>query len=75
MLHPAQLKALRHRCKLSQETLGRLIGQDQAYISKLERGQVRDVTVTTLRQLCVALAVSADVLLGLRDDAPPRTRR
>jgi len=37
-------------------------------ISRLERGDKKDVTGATLRKLSIALGVSADWLLGLVDD-------
>jgi DNA-binding Xre family transcriptional regulator len=37
-------------------------------ISRLERGDKKDVTGATLRKLSIALEVSANCLLGLMDD-------
>jgi transcriptional regulator with XRE-family HTH domain len=49
---------------MSQEGLGKAIGLDQQYISKLERGKVTGITVDTLGRLADVLKVSADHLLG-----------
>jgi transcriptional regulator with XRE-family HTH domain len=49
---------------MSQESLGKAIGQDQQYISKLERGTVTGITVATLEHLADALGVCTDYLLG-----------
>jgi transcriptional regulator with XRE-family HTH domain len=40
-------------------------------ISRLERGDKKDVTGVTLRKLSIALGVSADWLLGINDKAEP----
>jgi transcriptional regulator with XRE-family HTH domain len=49
---------------MSQEGLGKAIGQDQQYISKLERGAVTGITMATLERLADALGVSMDYLAG-----------
>jgi len=54
----------RLRLRLTQERLGKEIGQDQSYISRLERGEFTEITVTTLERLADALRVSTDYLLG-----------
>jgi len=48
-----------------QEALGRLLGQDQQYVSKLEGGKVQDITMSRLRKLRQALSCSADSLQEL----------
>ena len=48
-----------------------LAGQDQQYISKLEREVLPGMTVETLERLCDALEVSTDYLLG-REHAPAK---
>jgi transcriptional regulator with XRE-family HTH domain len=50
--------------RLSQRSLGEAIGQDQAYISRLEQGRITNVTVDTLEKLADVLEVSTDYLLG-----------
>jgi transcriptional regulator with XRE-family HTH domain len=75
MLDRDRLRLARAQLRLSQERLGKAIGLDQAYISKIERGEVQDITVTTLARLADALQVSTDYLLGRRDiPTPPRKR-
>jgi len=68
MLDRDRLRRARQRVLLSQQRLGELIGQDQQYISKLERGILPGMTVETLERLCRVLKVSADYLLGQEDE-------
>jgi len=68
MLDRDYLRMARLRLRLSQGSLGKAIGQDQSYISKLERGEITEITVTTLERLADALHKSTDALLG-REDA------
>jgi transcriptional regulator with XRE-family HTH domain len=64
MLDTERLRMKRLKLRLSQQKLGELIGQDQAYISRLERGVITDITIATLERLADALQTSADYLLG-----------
>jgi transcriptional regulator with XRE-family HTH domain len=64
MIQGDRLRRLREQAALSQSRLGSLIGQDQQYVSKLERGALRGMTVETLERLCRALQVSTDYLLN-----------
>ena len=76
MVDRDRLRMARAQLRLSQESLGKAIGLDQAYISKIERGEVQDITVTTLARLADALQVSTDYLLGRQDiPTPPRRPR
>jgi transcriptional regulator with XRE-family HTH domain len=54
----------RRALDLSQRALAQAIGQDQAYISKLEGGHLSGITIQTLERLADALGVSTDYLLG-----------
>jgi transcriptional regulator with XRE-family HTH domain len=63
MLDTERIRMGRLRLRLSQKQLGELIGQDQAYVSRLERGEIAEITVTTLERLADALHVSTDYLL------------
>ena len=76
MLDRERLRMARLRLRLSQDILGRDIGQDQSYISKVERGELQDITIRTLVLLADVLEVSADYLLGRQTDdpTPPATR-
>jgi len=78
MLDHDRLRMARLQLRLSQERLGKTIGQDQSYISRLERGAFTEITVTTLERLADALGVSLDYLVGRTDDAhgtaPTRSR-
>jgi len=62
-----RLREARQRCGWSQIELGRRSGVHHMAISRLERGNKKDVTGATLRKLAVALGVSADWLLGIAD--------
>jgi transcriptional regulator with XRE-family HTH domain len=62
------LKEARQRAGWSQTELGKRSGVHAMAISRLERGDKKDVTGATLRKLSIALGVSADWLLGLVDD-------
>ena len=71
MLDRDRLRMSRLRLRLTQERLGKEIGQDQSYVSRLERGDFTEITVTTLERLADALQVSTDYLLGRKDNPEP----
>ena len=71
MIRGDRLRNARQRVEMSQQRLGELVGQDQQYISKLEREVLPGMTVETLERLCDALEVSTDHLLG-REHAPAK---
>jgi transcriptional regulator with XRE-family HTH domain len=62
-----RLSAVRERRGLTQGEVARRIGLPQQAISRLERGEREHVRSDVLARLAIALDVSADVLLGLRD--------
>jgi len=75
-LDKERLRMQRLALRLSQQQLGRQIGHDQGYISRIERGEVTDITVRTLARLADALHVSTDYLLGrTADPTPPQKRQ
>jgi transcriptional regulator with XRE-family HTH domain len=61
-----RIQALRQVARLSQSGLGRLIGKDAKYISKLERGVLTNITTETLESLAEHLYCQTDYLLGRR---------
>jgi transcriptional regulator with XRE-family HTH domain len=63
-----RLKEARQRAGWSQTELGKRSGVHAMAISRLERGDKKDVTGATLRKLSIALRVSTDWLLGLTED-------
>jgi len=67
-----RMRLRRLELRMSQGDLGKAIGQDQAYISKIERGQLGGMTVLMLERLADTLQVSTDFLLGR--EAAPRSR-
>lgn len=68
MLDPERIRMGRLKLRLSQKRFGELIGQDQAYTSRLERGHITDITVGTLEKIADVLRVTTDYLLGREDD-------
>ena len=64
MLDRQFLRQARERVHLSQQALGAQIGQDQQYISKLERGVLENMTIGTLLRLADVLNCTTDELLG-----------
>jgi transcriptional regulator with XRE-family HTH domain len=67
MLDIERVRLKRLMLRLSQKRLGELIGQDQAYVSRLERGHFPEISMTTLERLADALQVSMDYLAGRTD--------
>jgi putative transcriptional regulator len=63
MLDLERIRLRRLQLRLTQGELGKMIGQDQAYISRLERGHFDDITVSTLEKLARALRVSVEMLI------------
>ena len=79
-----RLSAVRERRGLTQGEVARRVRLPQQAISRLERGERSHVRSDVLARLAIALDVSADMLLGLRDisgnadvdaQAPPRATR
>ena len=67
-----RLKAARRAKGWTQTELGKRSGVHFMAVSRLERGEKKDVTGRTLRKLACALATTADYLLGLTDEPRPR---
>ena len=67
MLDADRIRLCRLTRRLSQQRLGELLGQDQAYVSRLEGGGITDITVRTLERLADVFEVSTDYLLGRRE--------
>jgi len=63
MLDVDRLRLRRLELRLTQAQLGKQVGQDQAYISRLERGAYGEITVGTLERLAKALQVRIETLL------------
>ena len=64
----ATARAARERAGLTQADVAERVGIASEVYGRLERGRMLP-SVQTLRRLCLALAVPADDLLGLRDTA------
>jgi DNA-binding Xre family transcriptional regulator len=59
-----RLRMARLERRLSQASLGKAIGLDQSYISKLERGELDDITLSKLESLADALGLGVEALLA-----------
>ena len=64
-----KIKALRIKCGLSQEELGRMVGLQKAAINKYETGRVVNIKKSILLKLADALAVSPADLLDDPDES------
>jgi len=63
-----RLRVAREDRGWSQVELGKRAGIHAMLISRIETKAKKDVNATTLRKLALALRVSGDYLLGLKDD-------
>ncbi len=75
MLRGDRIKIQRQQQGLSQERLGKAIGQDHAYISRLETGIYKNLMADTLDDIAGVLGCSTDYLLGHTDNPKPRPDR
>ncbi len=71
MLDPQRIRLRRVKEGLTQKQLGEAIGQDQAYISRIEKGITQSTTTQTLEKLADVLKVSTDYLLGRVQESDP----
>ena len=65
-----RLQALRQEQHATQKAMAELLGCTTSNYQKMEYGQV-NVSATTLMALCAHFGVSADYLLGLREERNP----
>lgn len=63
-----RIRELRVAKGLKQTDLAAQAGVKKAYISRLETGDAKGCSVTTMAGIAVALGVTVDHLLGLSDD-------
>ena len=63
-----RIRDARMAAGMTQEQLSAATGLKQFHISRIERGDIKDVLGDTLARLAKALNVSADYLLGLTDE-------
>ena len=66
-----RIREVRRERGLSQEKVAKRIGMEQTQYSRYERGE-NEIKVNVLIDICVALNVASDYLLGLSDDPVPR---
>jgi DNA-binding XRE family transcriptional regulator len=60
----------RHRRGLTQQKLADLAGLSQGLIARIERGNVKDPSMSVVRRLATALGITSDLLIGMYDDEP-----
>jgi transcriptional regulator with XRE-family HTH domain len=65
MLDVDRIRLRRLELRLSQKALGEAIGQDQAYMSRVENRIITDVTAETLARIARVLKVPMEQLLNL----------
>ena len=65
MLDVDRIRLRRLELRLSQKALGEAIGQDQAYMSRVENGIITDVTAETLARIARVLKVPMEQLINL----------
>ena len=63
MIDVDRIRLRRLELRLTQADVGKAIGQDQAYISKIERGQVAGMTVAMLERIALVLHVEVATLI------------
>jgi len=71
MLDIDRIRIRRLELRLSQKALGKAIGQDQSYMSRVENGVITDVTADTLGRIARTLQVPMEQLLILDTEAEP----
>jgi DNA-binding XRE family transcriptional regulator len=73
MIDSNKIRKRRRELDMSQEALGKAVGQDQAYISHIERGRITDITATSLAKIARALHVSMEELMLPDEDEETAT--
>ena len=63
MLDIDKIRLRRLELRLSQRALGRAIRQDQAYVSRVENGIIKDITADTLWRMSRTLDIPMEALL------------
>ena len=73
MLDTDRIRLRRLELRLSQKALGKAIGQDQSYLSRVENGIVAEVTADTLGRIARTLQLPMEELLILDAEDKPKT--
>jgi transcriptional regulator with XRE-family HTH domain len=60
-----KIRRRRGELDLTQEQLAAATGLKQSHISRIEKGDIKDVEGDTLRRLALALRITSDFLLGI----------
>jgi transcriptional regulator with XRE-family HTH domain len=71
MLNINRIRLRRLELRLSQKAVGKAIGQDQGYMSRVENGIITDVTAETLGRIARTLQVPMEELLILDAQEEP----
>jgi transcriptional regulator with XRE-family HTH domain len=71
MLDIDRIRLRRLELRLSQKALGKAVGQDQSYMSRVENGVITDVTADTLGRIARTLQVPMEELLILDAEDKP----
>lgn len=71
-MFPERLKAIREERYLSRSQLASILGVTKAAIARWESGS-REPNFTRLVELCDALEITSDYLLGRTETPPPRS--
>ena len=66
-----RLKEVRKKNRETQDDLALVLDVGKSHVSEMERGN-RTTTAEKIALICAHYRVSADYLLGLRDDPRPR---
>lgn len=67
MNQTVQLKRFRQEFKITQDAAARTIGIDQRQWNRYENG-INEIPVRYLKEICIQFDVSADWLLGLKEE-------
>ncbi len=65
-----RIRGIREDREIKQEEVARLLGTDQSYYSKYERGK-HPMTANQIKTLALFFNISADYLLGIIDEPKP----
>lgn len=62
-----RLKETRVQKEMTQEQVAQALGVSQQAYQKLETGKTTDMRISTVKKICALFNISADWLLGLRE--------
>lgn len=65
-----QVLIRRRQLRLSQTKLAEMAGISRNYVSMIERGEARNISIGVLQALCTALGISPTLLTGTTEEEP-----